>query len=66
VQLQYRLDEHSGQAGAIGAAIDLLAGDAAELGHRRVGAVARLLLGDGEHLAEVFAARLDLQRREAA
>ncbi|MNP18898.1 hypothetical protein D3C76_1113990 [compost metagenome] len=42
-----------------GAAVDFRAGDAAQVGHLRVGVEGRLLLGDRQHRAQVALARCD-------
>jgi hypothetical protein len=60
-QLQGGLDQERRYPGALGAAIDFLARDPAETGHRGVGAKRRLLLGDGKHRADVGETGLEPQ-----
>ena len=47
-----------------GSALDLADRDVAEVGHRRIGAIGRLLLHHRQHRAQVLAAGVDALRRE--
>jgi len=53
-----------GRAHARGFSVDLVARDPTEVGHRRFGAKARFLFGDGQRGTDVGQARRDLQRGE--